>query len=504
MEAISNKAMGLLDNEMIETYGIPAMVLMEEAALRVVEAITKKREIHNENVIVLVGKGNNGGDGIAIARLLHTLNIGVACFCSENQDNESAECKLQKSIAEKMQIPFYTYENLTGDDLKVFEKGTLFIDSLFGTGFKGDLRQAEADLINRVNEKEAYKVSVDIPSGVNGNTGNGSSYFKSDLTITFAYPKWAHLLNDDLGEVLVGKISFDPFLIPPAPHVLSYLRRADLKDIFKKRASKSHKGTYGHIGILGGAQTMVGAALMAGKSALKTGGGLVTLWIEDKAITSAAGREPELMLSPWQTVLNKRTDVLVIGPGLGDFMPLDLRESLLLYDGPVLIDADGLTLLKQGVIKRRWIKGPLIVTPHPKEMAMLMDYEVEMVNSSRVAIAKECSRVWDCVTVLKGNRTIITDGQEVSINLTGNPGMATAGSGDVLSGVIASLVAQGHNPYESARAGCFLHGLSGDIGVSAVGEYTLSALDIVTYLPKAIKAICDSEFTNQWLEKIKE
>ena len=504
MEAISNKAMGQLDNEMIESYGIPSMVLMEEAALRVVEAIRERINLENQRIVVLVGSGNNGGDGIAIARLLHTLGFEVSCYKSYDTEKISNACLQQKEIAEKMNIPFYDYSQLEGFGKKYLDHGTVYIDGLFGTGFKGSLGEKEDSLIEQINNSEGYKVAIDIPSGINGNTGKGDVFFKSDLTVTFAYPKWAHILSDGLGEVLVGKIFFDPNLESPKPHVLSFLKKKEVKKYFEKRKFNTHKGTYGHIGILGGAQTMVGAALMAGKSALKTGGGLVTLWIDEEALRSAIGREPELMLSPWKTFLNKKTDVVVIGPGLGDVIDFDLRESLLLYDGPVLIDADGLHLLKQGIIKRQWIRGPLVLTPHPKEMAFLMDYDVEMVNASRVAIAKECSRVWDCVTVLKGNKTIITDGSSVTVNLTGNPGMATAGSGDVLSGIIGSLIAQGLESYEGARVGAFIHGLSGDYGSESIGEFSLSALDIIDYLPKAIKAICESKDEKKWLEEIKE
>ncbi|AMP20927.1 hypothetical protein AZF37_06900 [endosymbiont 'TC1' of Trimyema compressum] len=504
MEAISNKAMGQLDNEMIESYGIPSMVLMEEAALRVVEAICERINLKNQKVIILAGSGNNGGDGIAIARLLHTLGIEVSCYVSGNAKIVSEECQLQKAIAMKMNIPFYSYNQLEGFGEKHFNQGTVFIDGLFGTGFKGSLSESEAVLIEQINNREGFKVAVDIPSGINGNTGKGDLFFESDLTVTFAYPKWAHILSDNLGEVLVGKISFDPNLKPPETHVLSYLKKREVKKYFLKRKLNTHKGTYGHIGILGGAKTMVGASLMAGKSALKTGGGLVTLWVEEEALTSALGREPELMLSSWQNFLNKKTDVVVIGPGLGDCLDFDLRAPLLLYDGPVLIDADGLHLLKQGIIKRQWIRGPLVVTPHPKEMAFLMDFDVESVNASRIAVTKECSRVWDCVTVLKGNKTIITDGNSVTVNLTGNPGMATAGSGDVLSGIIGSLIAQGLEAYEGARVGAFLHGLSGDYGAQDLGEFSLSALDIIDYLPNAIKAICEIKDDNKLLEKIKE
>ena len=504
MEAISNKTMRQLDNKMIELYGIPSMVLMEEAALRVIEAIRERINLKNQKVIILAGSGNNGGDSIAIARLLHTLGIEVFCYVSDNIKAVSEECQLQKDIAIKMNIPFYNYNQIGVFEGNHLNKGTVFIDGLFGTGFKGSLNESEASLIKKINDKKGFKVAVDIPSGIDGNTGKGSVFFKSDLTVTFAYPKWAHILNDNLGEVLVGKISFDPNLKPQEIHTFSYLKKREVKKYFIKRKLNTHKGTYGHVGILGGAKTMVGASLMAGKSALKTGSGLVILWVEEEALSSTIGREPELMLFSWQNFLNKKADVIIIGPGLGNCLNFDLRRYLLAYNGPILIDADGINLLKQGIIERQWIKGPLVITPHPKEMGFLMDFNVESINANRIAIAKECSRVWDCVTVLKGNKTIITDGNLVTVNLTGNPGMATAGSGDVLSGIIGSLIAQGLEVYEGARVGAFIHGLSGDYGVQDLGEFSLLASDIIDYLPNAIKAICEIRDDNKLLEKIKE
>lgn len=504
MEAVDNKTMRQLDSKMIEFYGIPSVVLMEEAALRVVEAICDKISLKNQKVIILAGSGNNGGDSIAIARLLHTLRVDVSCYMSDDIKTVSKNCQLQKNIAAKMNIPFYSYNKAGISEEKHLNKGTIFIDGLFGTGFKGNLGENEAYLIKQINNMKGFKVAVDIPSGINGNTGKGDLFFESDLTVTFAYSKWAHILNDNLGEVLVGKISFDPNLKLQKLNILSYLKKREVKKYFLKRELDTHKGTYGHIGILGGSKTMVGASLMAGKSALKTGGGLVTLWVEKEDLTNAIGKEPELIISSWQNFLNKKTDIIIIGPGLGYCLDFDLKESLLSHKGPVLVDADGLYLLKQGIIKRDWIMGPLVVTPHPKEMAFLMNFDVESVNANRIAIAKECSRVWNCVTVLKGNKTIITDGNLVTVNLTGNPGMATAGSGDVLSGIIGSLIAQGLEIYEGTRVGVFLHGLSGDYGAQDLGEFSLSALDIIDYLPNAIKAICETKDNNKLLERIKE
>jgi NAD(P)H-hydrate epimerase len=240
---------------------------------------------------------------------------------------------------------------------------------------------------------------------------------------------------------------------------------------------------------------MSGAGLLAGKAALRIGCGMVTLWLE--SFEGILGKELELMLESWSDFLNKEIDVLVIGPGLGREKSLDLEDILKSFKGKVVIDADGLYWLKMGWIRREWIEGDVVVTPHPKEMAMLLGETL----GRRESVLK-AALMYNCIAIIKGFRTLISDGNSVWVNLTGNPGMATAGSGDVLSGIIGGLLAQVLETYEAVIIGTYLHGLSGDIGVRDVGSESLIAGDLIKYLPKGLRRIKNVFDEKKLIEKI--
>ena len=234
---------------------------------------------------------------------------------------------------------------------------------------------------------------------------------------------------------------------------------------------------------------MIGAPILAGKAALKTGIGLVSLWLDDKYFFNVLGKEPELMIDCWKNFLNKNLNMLLIGPGLGKDFSLNIEKIIKKYNGPILIDADGLFLLKKGVINRKWIKGKLILTPHPKEMSILIDKSVDFINNNRIKAARMCSNIWNCITVLKGYKTIVCNDKKIYLNLSGNPGMAVGGSGDVLSGIIGSFISQGIGCYESSKLGVYIHGLSGDICKDKFNENSLTAIDIIDNIYIAINKI---------------
>lgn len=504
MKAITCKAMNRLDFEMIKSYGIEEAVLMEHAALRVLEVIQEVTDIAKEKFVILAGKGNNGGDAIALARLLHVLGCSVTIFVKNKDLKKDTSCESQKKIAVKMGIPIFSYETIGETEKAIFNQGTVYVDGLFGTGFKGEIQDPELNLIDEINGRKGLKVSIDIPSGINGDTGKGNCYFKSHLTVVFAYLKWAHLLNENMGSVFLGHISFDPKLETYVEETLSYLSREEIKPFFEKRKKDTHKGNYGHVGILGSDKTMMGASLLAGKAALKMGTGKVTLWAEDNTFNEALLNTLEVMVSNWKNSLDKKVDVLIIGPGLGSDFPYALEKSLEAHLGPVVMDADGFNYLKNDKIKRAWIKGPLILTPHPKEMANLMDITTKSVQENRLETVKACAKKWDCIALLKGDKTLVSDGEEVYLNVTGNPGMATAGSGDVLSGVIGSLMGQGLAPFNSACYGAFIHGLSGNLCREKLGETSLMAQDLIEFLPKAINGIKKSDPIKAFITKLEK
>lgn len=261
------------------------------------------------------------------------------------EEGFSKAYETQRGTVEKMGVNIFPYHKLKGYFKEDLPKEDVVIDALFGTGFSGDLAGEIAECILKVNDvRGPLKMAVDIPSGLNGNTGRGSLYFQSDVTVTFAYPKWGHLLSDEMGEVYLGRISFDPDMIQGVEeaHKIYYYKINELKEFFIPRKKEGHKGLYGHLGILGGNHSMVGAPLMAGMAALHMGSGLVTAWIDEKGLENLLGRELELMLDDWNHVLEKDVEALLIGPGLGrEFEVPDLQEKLSVFEGPVIIDADG-------------------------------------------------------------------------------------------------------------------------------------------------------------------
>ncbi len=476
MLGLSNKGSRKIDKMMIEDYGLPGVVLMEEAALGIFSCLNDRYILEEKSIYIFVGKGNNGGDGLALARILFNRGYRVKIILLF-EEGYSKEAKLHLQVADKMGIETMLFN-------KDLPKPDLIIDGILGTGFSGRLEGILKSAVEWINNCSSTKVAIDIPTGINGDTGEGNLYVKADLTIALGYVKTGHLLSHKLKNIYLVKLEFATQLENSVgdEDKLQYLTSVEAGKMMPKRELVSHKGTYGKVGILGGKKEMLGAGLLAGKSALRVGSGTVTLWLE--SFEGVLGKEPELMLENWSDFLNKEIDVLIIGPGLGRIKTLDLENILRTFNGNVLIDADGLFWLKQGWIKREWIAGDVVLTPHPKEMEMILGDLLERRNS-----VVEAANLFNCVAIIKGFRTLISDGHKVNVNLTGNPGMATAGSGDVLSGIIGGLLAQHIPAYDAVVLGTYLHGLSGDLAGEVVGWESLIASDLIDYLPKAISRV---------------
>lgn len=478
MLGLSNFASRKIDEMMIEDIGLPGVVLMEEAALRIYDILADNYELRKSRVLILAGKGNNGGDGLALARFLANRKIEVKVFLLADI-GLSKEASLNLEVLKNMQVETKVYHE--GMDL---EDPDLIVDALLGTGFTGNIEGTLKDLVEKVNRLSAIKVAIDIPTGLNGDNGSGDIYVENSHTIALGYLKPGHLLTNKIFKLDLVKLEFYPELEKEIKEQdsFNYFLIDELQDIWGERKKETHKGSYGKIGVLGGSRTMEGAAFLAGLAALKTGSGLVTLWLE--SLENLPTRSLELMLEEWEDFLNKELDILIIGPGLGRDFNLDINKVLREFKGTVLIDADGLLLLAEGKIDRQAITGDLILTPHPKEMEML----IGKFNNREEAVFSLAEK-YRATAIIKGFRTLVSDDRAFWINLTGNPGMATAGSGDVLSGIIGSLKGQGLDTTLSAAVGVYLHGLSGDIAAEEIGEDSVMAGDIVKYLPAAIKII---------------
>jgi NAD(P)H-hydrate epimerase len=446
--------------------GIPGLILMENAAHRVVEAMRERfAPLDQHRVAVYCGKGNNGGDGIAIARILAVVDrarVDVLLSCAPDELTGDPAAQYQMLQAADVELGFA-------------QAPTLIVDALLGTGTSGPARGRIAELINEINGLEAPVVAVDLPSGMDADEGEALGLVaRAHLTVTFAAPKPAHILPpncDLLGELLVRQIGSPSRLLTGNLHLTE---PRDFAAALVPRGRAAHKGNFGHVLVIGGAKGKTGAAEMAGLAALKSGAGWVSIHSEADRLP------PELMVAAHLDDLAKYT-VLAVGPGLG--IDPAVKE---LYRGarqPMVVDADALnTLAETGIPLAPALR---VLTPHPGEMRRLQPKS----TGDRLRDARQFAAQHQVVLVLKGQRSLIAfpDGQ-VYVNPTGTPAMAKAGSGDILTGLVASLLAQfPQSPKEAILAAVWLHGRAGEQAEAKLTERCVVATDLLTYLPDAFR-----------------
>lgn len=508
MKVLTAAQMREVDRKTIEA-GIPGIVLMENAGHRVVEFLLEKfAPLRNHRIVVLCGKGNNGGDGLVTARQLYTrvnpasLHVALAGSPDEMKGDAAANvrmlqvagCPLETQITSEMQ------------------KATIVVDALLGTGLHGPPEGPITNWIRAINDgfPLAQIVAVDIPSGMQSDTGKlEGEVVTADYTVTFTAPKVCHALSpaaDRCGKLNVAAIGSPPEMFEQDSSIfLSLVEPEMFRDLFAPRELDSNKGRYGHVLAIAGARGKTGAAAMAGISALRAGAGLVTVASADDAIEPIASYAPELMTAPLPQTeigsistrafddgqllkLAEHKTVAALGPGMGTH-PDTVRfieravEQLHL---PMVIDADGLNALAG---KRIPTPAPRILTPHPGEMGRLVDRSVHDVQSDRVAMARTFAQQHGVFLVLKGHRTVIaTPDGRAFVNPTSSPALATGGTGDVLTGLIAGFVAQFPNQIDIAvLAAVYLHARAGELGAAAIGDKAFIATDVLTYLPAAMR-----------------
>jgi len=503
---VTGKEMKLLDQNTSGYFKVPELVLMEQAAMhfvwRLCDVLKDKNIEKDIKGIVFSGLGNNGADGIAIARLLNEKGIYTeVCKINEllsNRGDTSASYQVQEEI-------YHNYNYPTQNDIKKIldEEYDFVVDAVFGIGLSRNLNEEYAHIIETINQTCGLKFAVDMPSGINSDNGQIMGVaVKCDFTITFSFEKLGQFLwpgCDYAGKTFVEDMGITEYSWLDKKPTMAYWEETDLS-LLPKRPAHSNKGTFGKLLIVAGSENMAGAAVMAAKVAYRCGVGLVKVYtqIENKGIINEV--VPEALVSTYDVSVDREkltedmawADAIVIGPGLGQSE--QAKEIVEMVSGsanvPIVWDADGLNILANNTDVLLSSHPEYIMTPHLGEFSRLTKNSVDWIQKHLVESAIDFARTYDLICVLKDFRTVTANPYGLSyLNMSGNNGMATGGSGDVLAGIIGALLAQGIKPMDAASFGVFIHGLAGDIAREKMGTHSIMASDIIDALKDVWKGI---------------
>lgn len=518
MMIVTTEQMRELDRATIDNFGIKSEVLMERAGSGVSMLVRRMAEVAgfaNPMIHLIAGRGQNGGDAFVAARLLKESGYQVEVWLAARINQLSGDAlvhygRMKQSGVEAYEIP-------TMEDWQAMIDNSFYaeivVDGVLGTGISGPARGPAAGAIQyiRARSQDSLVVSIDIPSGVNGDTGlaEGDAVI-ADLTATIGLPKvglLSQMAVDNVGTLDVVDIGIPDELLeditPVSDQEFIYLH--DLKPLFKRRPRYSHKGDYGHALVIGGSRLHTGAAALCARAAMRSGAGLVTALVPARLQSALTGDTPELMV--WDGEENKagglsgenimwlsknlgRFDSIVVGPGMTDSDDTRKIVDWLLDNAavPLVLDADAINIWSAQPSRLKKTKAPLVLTPHPGELAKLLQVDATTVQSDRRAALEDALKLTGGTLVLKGAGTLIAEkGKPVQVNMNGNPGMATAGSGDVLAGILGGFLAQKFSPFDAARSAVFVHGRAGDYGAWRRCQGGLLAGDIIEELPYALR-----------------
>lgn len=483
---VNSREMKSYDKNTMEAYHVPSMVLMERAALAVVEELYTKK-IPLEQVLIVCGSGNNGGDGYAVARLLLLDGYSVDVVRVDAKARETEANKLQREILQAYGMTVY-------DEIPKEKTYTAVLDAVFGVGLSRSIEGKYADIIEQMNVLLGVKVAIDVPSGISADSGAVlGAAFRADLTVTFAFEKLGILLwpgNEYVGEVSVKNIGIDERSFRERRPAVAALEDCDLKRL-PVHASHSNKGTFGKLLVIAGSVGMSGAAYLSAKAAYASGCGLVRIFTPEENRMILQTQLPESIIDSYSskkpdigqlTEAMRWADVIVCGPGIGtsDAAEGIVKNVLKNASVPVLLDADALNIIAQDTNILLRPHTELVVTPHLGEMSRLCTDAVAYIQNHLIEVAEEFARQYNIICVLKDEHTVTSvPYRQTYLNLSGNAGMATAGCGDVLSGVIGSLMAQGMLAEEAAPLGVYLHGKAGDVMQVRCGKAGLMASDLL-------------------------
>lgn len=528
MRILSSEAMAAVDRHAIEEIGIPGLVLMENAAIGVADAIGRSFP-DASRAAIFCGPGNNGGDGLAVGRHLSVRGYRVELFLVLEGRELSGDAARQEAICRRLGLEPTVVEGRDGRDGRMGSRtavaraarSDLIVDALFGTGLGRPLEGTYAELVEALGRLPVPKVAVDLPSGLSGSrTDLFGPHLPADLTVTFAAPKPAQVFPPAagaVGELVVVDLGVPVDLLerPADEPPLHLVTAEDAAALVIPRSADSHKGDHGHLLVVAGSRGKAGAAVLAARAAVRGGAGLVTVAVPAPAVSTVetaslesmtvtlpadSGGDGEGQARPAglvERILEAADgkDAVALGPGLGRGEELEaaLRRAVVELQLPLVLDADGLNAFagRLGELDER--RAPTVLTPHPGELARLLGVETSRVVADRVEAARRAAGESGAVVLAKGHRTVVArpDGT-VHVNTTGNPGMASGGSGDVLTGLVGALLAGGTEVGTAAVLGAYLHGLAGDLAAHERGETGLAAGDLVDRLPAALRHLVES------------
>lgn len=501
MEIMDVKTLQSMDERAITEYGIPGILLMEAAASSLLRHINPSLSY----AVILCGRGNNGGDGIALAIKLYQMGKEVDVYLLDDVDQIKGDASVFYRVASKMEIPMTILKE--EEDLWSFQEALgdadLIVDALYGTGFHGEMSPFTGLVIDMVNEYQEKVMAVDVPSGLLPDQGAPSYYtVRAKKTVTFeAYKKgfFSYAAMPYLGEILVESVGIPKKLKAEMSQSTYFVTEETVRALLPRRAVTGHKNTYGRVLAVAGSQGFTGAAVLTVNAAVASGSGLVVLTSFDDTLKVLAPRLTEVMSLPLEKLESgvRSAQAVAFGPGLGqhrDVYKLLLRTVKILQEEKesqktLVLDADGLRAMTGKCDLFEEMSFPVIITPHPGEMSLLSGISKEELEKNRLETAESFAKKHGIVVVLKGYYTVITDGERTYVNSTGSSAMAQGGMGDALTGIIASLAGQGLQALDAAVLGVYIHGAIGD--ELSETRYTVKPSEVVENIPRYLKELLD-------------
>jgi hydroxyethylthiazole kinase-like uncharacterized protein yjeF len=511
MKIVTAAEMREIDRVTSEKFGVPSLTLMENAGSAVAEQVLRLWQ-SGMRMVVICGKGNNGGDGFVVARLLAERKKVKVVLLTDPAELKGDAAAMYGKLPEPPTV-VGSLEEWKSERMQQALSADLYVDAILGTGFKPPVGGLYAEAISFLNASQGKVIAVDIPSGADADAMGPQQgvIARSNVTVTFTAPRPAHLFSMlTQGPTYVAGIGSPEQAIVSSLH-LNVIHPRDFAAMIGPRSAESNKGSYGHVLVVGGSVGKAGSVAMAGMAALRAGAGLSTVATAKSALPTVAGFCPELMTEPLPETdagtiatsagvrideLLKSMTVVAVGPGISrDPHTATLVRSLVVHQKmPMVVDADGLNAFEGHTNDLNGKDRLLVITPHPGEMARLVGRSVAEVQKDRLGIARQFAREHELIVVLKGHRTLVVQpDREAWVNTTGNPGMATGGTGDILTGMVAGMLGQekrAQNPQSAMLAVCaavYLHGLAGDVMRETVGDHSLVATDLLRGLPAAFE-----------------